>query len=202
MGASTEIEAKFMLPHLADMRHVVLTAGAHVLSPRILERNLRLDTPDGSLEAAGKVLRLRQDRSTRLTYKEQTNAIELRREIEIEVDDYDQALALLQALGFVPLMVYEKYRQIFELMDARIMMDELPFGQFVEVEADALEIVRRVAEQIGLNWEHRAQATYLQLFDCLRGRRGLDFIDATFANFEGLQPAQPSEFGLSYGSEP
>jgi adenylate cyclase class 2 len=197
----TEIEAKFMLPHLADMRHIVLSLGGHLISPRMLERNVRFDDTAGSLQSEDKVLRLRQDRNSRLTYKEKLGGIETRLEIEVEVDDFDQALKLLQSLGFQPMTIYEKYRQVFDLMDASIMMDELPFGSFVEIEADTLELVQQVAEKLGLSWEKRAQSSYLQLFDRLRGRRGLDFQDATFVNFEGQPPAQPDELDLSYGSE-
>lgn len=190
-----------MLPHLADMRHTILSLGGHLISPRTLERNLRFEDAAGSLQGDDKVLRLRQDRDTRLTYKEKLGGIETRLEIEIEVDDFDRTVSLLQALGYRPLMVYEKYRQVFELMDASIMMDELPFGSFVEIEAGTLAHVQRVAEKLGLIWDNRAQSTYLQLFDCLRTVRSLDFKDATFANFEGHSIARPNELGLSYGSE-
>lgn len=190
-----------MLPHLADMRHAVLSLGGHLISPRILERNVRFDDATEKLQSDDRVLRLRQDRDTRLTYKEKLGGIETRLELEIEVDDFDKAQALLEALGYRPKMVYEKYRQIFELMGTHIMMDELPFGSFVEIEADSLDRVHEVAGKLGLSWEQRSQSTYLQLFDCLRGRRDLKFTDATFANFEGLPPAKPQELGISYGSE-
>jgi adenylate cyclase class 2 len=201
MEPTTEVEAKFMLPHLADMRHTVLSLGGHLISPRTLERSLRFDDQAGSLSSEEKVLRLRQDRDIRLTYKEKLGGIETRMEIEVEVDDFEQAKRFLQALGYQPIMIYEKYRQVFELMQASIMMDELPFGCFVEVEAQALNQVQRVAEKLGLTWEKRARESYLELFDGLRARRDLRFQDATFANFEGLPPAQPHELNISYGSE-
>ncbi|MGD8604579.1 MAG: class IV adenylate cyclase, partial [Anaerolineales bacterium] len=201
MEPTTEVEAKFMLPHLADMRHSVLSLGGHLISPRILERNLRLDDQAGSLQAEGKVLRLRQDRDIRLTYKEKLGRFETRLEIEIEVDDFDQTLNLLQALGYTPIMVYEKYRQVFNLMEASIMMDELPFGCFVEIEAVTLDQVRVVAEKLGLVWGKRVQSTYMALFDRLRTQRGLKFKDATFANFEGLPTASSDELNVSYGSK-
>jgi adenylate cyclase class 2 len=201
MEPTTEVEAKFMLPHLADMRHSVLSMGGHLISPRILERNLRLDDQAGSLQAEGKVLRLRQDRDIRLTYKEKLGRFETRLEIEIEVDDFDQTLNLLQALGYTPIMVYEKYRQVFNLMEASIMMDELPFGCFVEIEAVTLDQVRVVAEKLGLVWGKRVQSTYMALFDRLRTQRGLKFKDATFANFEGLPTASSDELNVSYGSK-
>lgn len=201
METTTEVEAKFMLPHLADMSRTVLSMGGHLISPRILERNVRFDDQDGSLEVEGKVLRLRQDRDIRLTYKERLDRFETRLEIEVEVHDFEQAQRLLEALGYQPMRIYEKYREVFELMQATVMLDEMPFGCFIEIEAEALDRVQHVAQTLGLVWEKRAQSTYLELFDRLRTHRHLAFQHATFANFEGLPPARPHELDLSYGSE-
>jgi hypothetical protein len=86
-------------------------------------------------------------------------------------------------------------------MEASIMMDELPFGCFVEIEAVTLDQVRVVAEKLGLVWGKRVQSTYMALFDRLRTQRGLKFKDATFANFEGLPTASSDELNVSYGSK-
>lgn len=201
MNPTTEVEAKFMLPHLADLYQIILSQGGHLISPRTLERNVRFDDHAGTLQAEHKVLRLRQDRDIRLTYKEKLGGFETRLEIEVEVGDFDQAQNFLEALGYQPIMVYEKYRQIFELMQALIMMDELPFGSFVEIEAKTIQQVQVVAAALGLVWERRAQASYLELFHRLRTQREMNFQDATFANFEGLPAAKPHELDLTYGSE-
>jgi hypothetical protein len=46
--------------------------------------------------------------------------------------------------------------------------------------------VRLLAEQLGLKWEDRILASYLQIFDTLKIRRGWTMRDLTFENFTDL----------------
>lgn len=190
-----EIEAKFLLPQLADIRRRVIAKGGRLVEPRVLERNLRFDTQDRRLTSNHEVLRLRQDIHTLLTYK-YAHTIEERKEIEFEASDFDAAEAFLEALGFEVIFRYEKYRETFQLDPALIMLDELPFGCFIEVEAPSLEIVQQVASSLDLIWERRAKKDYLSLFESLRTHLRLPFRDATFSNFSDRPPVNPSELGL------
>ena len=121
---SLEIEAKFWVPELETLRQRVLTAGGRLVSPRGLEHNERFDTPDGRLRHGGEVLRLRQDRASTLTYKRALSTPEIRSETEVQVDSLDAARSVLLGLGFVPIFVYEKYRQVLALDDTWVMLDE------------------------------------------------------------------------------
>lgn len=181
-----EHEAKFQLPHLAEIRKRVIERGGRLLQERMLERNLRFDDPQGSLGASHQVLRLRQDRDVTMTYKRGAERFESRVEIELQVDDFEAAHNFLEALGYVVMHAYEKFRETFILNDARIMLDELPFGFFVEIEADSLGHVQAQATELGLNWDERVQTTYLDLFNRLRQNLHFDFEDATFDHFESL----------------
>jgi adenylate cyclase class 2 len=182
-GSEAEIEAKFYLHHLADVRQNLLLLGGRLQSPRLLERNLRFDTPDRRLHRTGVVLRLRQDRTAHLTFKTPGGSPEVRHEIEFEVDDLEAARSFLEALGFETVFVYEKYREVFLLDPVRVMLDELPFGCFVEIEGDSLPDIMHAAEQLGFAWERRIPASYPALFERIRSSLGLPFGDATFANF-------------------
>ncbi len=184
-GSEAEIEAKFYLLHLADVRRSLLSLGARLQAPRLLEKNLRFDTPDRSLHRTGSVLRLRQDRTAHLTYKAPGESPEVRHEIEFEVDDLDTAQAFLEALGFERVFTYEKYREVFALDPVSVMLDELPFGCFVEIEGDSLPDIIHAAERLALTWERRIPDSYTALFERLRSSLGLPFGDATFANFSG-----------------
>lgn len=184
-GNEPEIEAKFYLPHLADIRRRLLDLGSRLLAPRLLEKNLRFDTPDRRLSRTGTVLRLRQDRTVRLTYKTPGETSEVRHEIEFEVDDLEAARAFLEALGFERAFTYEKYREVFALDPVHVMLDELPFGCFTEIEGASLPEIIEAAGRLGLAWERRVPDSYPALFERLRHTLALPFSDATFANFAG-----------------
>ncbi len=195
-GDWIEIEAKFYLRHLADARRRVLAAGGRLVSPRHLERNERYDTPDGRLSAAGEVLRLRIGERVLLTYKAALDNPERRREIEVEAGDAAAARALIQALGFRLVVVYEKYRETFGLEETLVMLDELPFGCFVEVEGASGEAVSSASRRIGLEWARRVPSSYVDLFEALRRRRHLSFVNAAFAEFADLPPVTAQDLGL------
>lgn len=106
------------------------------------EINLRYDTPEGSLTRAHRVLRLRLDQRAIMTYKgpaEPGHAVSVRQEIEIEVSNFTSASHLLEALGYQVMIMYEKQRATYLLHDVRITLDELPFGNFCELEGPDAE---------------------------------------------------------------
>jgi adenylate cyclase, class 2 len=183
---SLEIEAKFWVPELEAFRARVLGAGGRVVAPRQLEHNERFDTPDGRLRRSGEVLRLRRDQHQTLTYKRALASPEIRSETELKVDDLEAARSLLLGLGYVPIFVYEKNREVLALGDSLVMLDELPFGTFVEIEGPSLEAIGRAAARLGLDWTQRIARSYLSIFEALRLRLGLAAEHATFAD---LQPA-------------
>jgi adenylate cyclase class 2 len=184
-----EVEVKFHLKNIKTMFEALNGCCAELTQPRIFERNLRFDTPDGRLRAAGEVLRLREDSRYRLTFKGPALAdqsVAIRPEIEFTVDDLEEARRFLEALGYEVSVIYEKYRTTFNLEGAEITVDEMPFGEFCEIEAfNAIE-VERLAKMLNLEWEDRILGSYLQLFETLKTRRSLDMRDLTFENFRGL----------------
>lgn len=181
-----EIEAKFAVPRLDPIRHRLLQLSARQARPRLQETDLRFDLPDGRLQQAGQVLRLRKNHDTRLTFKAPGPDSEHRLEVEVGVDETDAMQRLLEALGYRVVFVYEKYRETFALPEAEVMLDELPFGVFVEIEGADLGRVRQAAENLDLPWEERLPLSYLGLFERLRQRHAWPFRDATFANFSDL----------------
>jgi adenylate cyclase class 2 len=193
---STEIEFKFYLRHLEDIRRRVLKNGGRMLAPRLLEHNLRFDTPERRLSQTGQVLRLRQDQDIHLTYKHPLPDEAARLELELKVDNLHIARALLEELGFQVTETYEKYRETFELDQVQIMLDALPYGCFTELEGPSIEAIKSVADRLGLDWEARMTISYLGLFNGLRQRLQLPFSDLTFANFAQRPPVKPEELGV------
>ncbi len=188
-----EIEAKFPLPNLEALRRLLVQLGGKSTRKRTFERNLRFDTHDGRLRANKEILRLRHDLETVLTYKKQVESFEERREIEVRTQEPEEARALLEALGFEVVFIYEKYRQVHVLHGGEVMLDELPFGNFVEVEAPDLEQVRHTCERLELEWGRRLRANYLMLFEAVARDLDLGFRDATFSNFAAVPRIAPED---------
>ena len=79
-------------------------------------------------------------------------------------------------------MIYEKYRTVYELNGVLVTLDEMPFGDFVELEGEEDDI-RETAGVLGLNWNHRILDNYLTIMDQLKNEHHLPFNDLTFDNF-------------------
>lgn len=195
-----ETEVKFLIPDLARFRQRLLAAGGRPVHPRVHEVNLRFDDAGGSLARAGAVLRLRQDERARLTLKRRPadgvrSEAKRLEELEVGVDDFDSARAILEGLGLRASLMYEKYREAFALGPAEVVLDELPYGRFVEIEAPDAPALRNAARALDLRWDRRYVGSYIDLLDRVRRRRQLNFRDLSFANFEGLT-ISPADLGV------
>lgn len=183
-GNYVETEVKIRVNDLAEIEQRIAGAGGMLAKPRVYERNVRYDDAAHTLTGAGKVLRLRQDERIRLTYKEPMEGMS-RTELEVTVSDFDTADLLLRRLGYSPVWLYEKYRTTYTLAGCEIVLDELPFGAFIEIEGEPGAIEQAIAA-LGLAAAPRIVASYSELFARLKERLGLDFRDLTFENFKGV----------------
>ena len=95
----------------------------------------------GLLDERGAVLRLRKIGDyTILTYKEKLkNDDDIKHKIEYEtvVADVDAMENIIGRLGYRLSVIYEKRRKIWRFKDVEVMMDELPFGLYMEIEGTA-----------------------------------------------------------------
>jgi adenylate cyclase, class 2 len=191
-----ETEVKLYVPDLESVAKRLETLGAKITAPRILERNTRYEDLGGWIASSGTVIRLRQDTRVRLTYKDgertQGEFGSSRYEAEVEVSDFKTMETILDKLGFHPALSYEKYRTTYELDDAEITLDEMPYGNFVEIEADE-DAIGRMVEKLELQNARRMVGSYTTLFKNVRANLGLKISDLTFKNFEGIN-VPPSAF--------
>ena len=189
VGLATEVEVKFYVARLSDLSRSLQAEGAELLSARVRELNLRFDTPDRALARDGRALRLRRDAETTLTYKGPSSfedGIRSRSEFEVTVDDLDRARRVLEALGYAVTFRYEKFRTTYRLAQASIMLDELPYGDFVELEGEHLTL-KPLATRLGLGWEAAVKPSYHGLFEQVKRSLNLPFNDLTFTDFEGIK---------------
>ena len=193
-----EIEVKFYVHDLKKIELRLLELKAQLIQPRVHEVNYRYDLPDGSMKATGQVLRLRQDQNMILTYKgttEESDGVSSRTELETTVGDIQTARRIIKALGYVQIMVYEKYRATYDFDHCHIMLDELPYGDFVEIEGANAASIRSVASQIGLNFNSAAGASYSRIYENYNVRHGHPPRDLTFEVF-GPQKPTAQELGM------
>lgn len=189
----TEVELKFVIVDQVGLRTRLFDMGAESTG-RVEENNLRFDGPDFSLSQRGIVLRLRwtdalPDSAGILTLKQplpdSDPAFKMVREIEMNVDDRDAALALLQALGYHLNWRYEKRRETLHLDGLEICLDDTPLGFFMELEGQPAQI-ESLAARLDLDIVNGLTQGYGELFDLARTGLHLDVQHMTFEEFEGI----------------
>ena len=183
-----EIEAKYRVEDHAELRRRLREASARPLG-RVLETNSFFDTPQGTLRQQDRGLRIRaavpideqnaaipgRPARTTITYKgpRLESRWKVRQEIELVVDDAATAEALLEALGFVRALSFQKRRESWRLDDCAVELDELPYlGRFVEIEGPDASI-EGVARRLGLADLPVEKAAYSTLLHELSRQRGL-----------------------------
>jgi len=199
-----EMEVKYFVKDLADIEKKLKELNAPLLSERTYELNYRFDTPDGKLAQQMQVLRLRQYRSTTLTFKsaaDPKSEVSSRQEIEFEVSNFQAAMLFLQALGFQISFIYEKYRTIYQLGDCAIMLDELPYGNFIEVEGKDVAAIKKASRCLQLEWNSRIKLSYLALFYKLKEKYDLKADHLVFKELDCRQiPVEEFFTTLTNGS--
>jgi adenylate cyclase class 2 len=166
-----EIEVKFYVIDLNRIHQKLMELQAQVVQERVFETNLRFDQPDRSLQKQRQVLRLRKDTQNILTFKgaeEEDQAVSVRQEIEVLVDDFETTRHLLELLGYRVFMEYEKYRSTYSYHDCLVVLDELPYGSFVEIEGPDGKTIQKAAKALKLQWETRVTGSYIALFENLK----------------------------------
>jgi adenylate cyclase, class 2 len=158
-----EIEKKYRLrpEQVGPLRARLKEVGAEGRGSAEFEENVIYTGP--GLDPARRVLRLRRkgDRTV-FTFKERDlsgSAVKRQREEETEVADARALAAILEALGYSPVLVYEKRRETWTVADTEVVIDELPFGLFVEIEGDEARIVEAEA-LLGLDGAEAEHASY------------------------------------------
>jgi predicted adenylyl cyclase CyaB len=136
------------------------------------------------LNSGGYALRLRRingNERAYLTLKRRIptrSPIKHQEEHEVTVADPDCLNRILNSLEYHPALVYEKRRARWKVGHAKVVIDELPFGLFMEIEASVKEI-RRVERLIGAKDLPAVIETYPTLTAKLgKKRRGV--IEARF----------------------
>lgn len=161
-----EIEKKYrMTPELVEpLRERLREVGAEGRGSAEFEENVIYTGP--GLDPARRVLRLRRKGGRAVfTFKERDpgkSPIKRQREEETEVSDAVAMASILEALGYRPVLVYEKRRETWSMAGTEVVIDELPFGLFVEIEGEESSILE-VEKLLGLDSAEAEHAPYPEL---------------------------------------
>lgn len=176
-----EIEAKIRLDNHDAVRCRLGELGARRIG-RVRERNTILDDAAGTLRRRGAGLRVRHltildgaFRSSTLTYKgpRQPSEVKAREELSIDIDDADRAIRILEAIGFGPILIFEKIRESWKLDPCVVELDSLPLlGSFVEIEGPDVAGVERVRADLGLGSKPHIAHSYVHLLLTLQKSTG------------------------------
>jgi adenylate cyclase class 2 len=162
---SIETEKKYHLSRrrLDEITQKLVDLGA-IYSNEVFEVNYQ--HRGGQMDERGATLRLRKIGDyTVLTYKEKIKSdTGAKRKIEFEtsVSDVDATEKIIERLGYSLTAVYEKRRKYWHLDDVEVVLDELPFGLYMEIEG-TVDAIEAAEKNLGLKAAEREPRGYPRL---------------------------------------
>ena len=144
-----EIEAKFLDIDKNEIRKKLEQLGAKLIKPEVLMKRV-VFLLDGHSYArvrdeGGKIV---------MTYKNilNENSILGTKEVNVTVDDYDNAILFLKSCGLKPKSHEESYREKWILEDVELCIDTWPWiPTFLEIEGPNEEKVWEIVQKLGLD---------------------------------------------------
>ncbi len=182
-----EIETKVKVESLEEIA-VRLTDMGGQMDCELLQVDTYFDNAEQTLFASDCGLRLRKQiagegQKLFLTYKgpKQKSPFKSRPEMEIEVSDFAPAVELLAALGYEKTLVFEKRRQLWQLSDSAVCLDELPLlGNFIEIEASSEQAVADTLRKLQLADLPHINESYARLMRSRLNKLGTGRMEAFF----------------------
>lgn len=177
-----ETELKLQIGLVEAFRGKVLTIGKEV-EERTHELTVMYDNQQTLMQITDGRLRVRTKTNSKgslivLSYKKPLNREGIKQEIEHEthVEDKESLERILENIGFFPVSSYERYRTNFLVEDhdqsALVSLDELPFGNYVEIEGNDIDFIQQVAISLGLNPQDHLENSYDGIYNALEFAKG------------------------------
>jgi adenylate cyclase class 2 len=149
-----EYEAKFLNINKDKIRTKLKEIGAKLVQAEVLQKRVVFELPKGH-EIKGGWLRVR-DESDKVTMSLKVvdgEKIKNQKEICLEVDNFDEAVAFLLSIGCIKKSYQETKRETWASDDIEITIDEWPFLEpFIEIEGGSEEKVKLFCEKIGFDY--------------------------------------------------
>ncbi|MGB3945427.1 MAG: class IV adenylate cyclase [Candidatus Saccharimonadales bacterium] len=149
----TEIEAKFRIESIEQIRAKLTAVGATCIHPMRLMKRALIEEPHHANENSFIRIRDEGDRVT-LTYKRrEAETIHGQKEVEVVVSDFDKTVELFSVAGWQYTTFQESRRETWMIDDAEVVIDEWPWvDPYIEIEADDEATLRAVADKLDVDW--------------------------------------------------
>lgn len=162
----TALETEIKI-ELSDPRSVIqkLRENGAVFLGAAKEKTIRIDTKSCDLEEKGLFLRVRGGFSNTITLKEKVGedtTTRNRLETEFEIEDIDNMIYIFKRIGFNYIRELDKYRTMWSFQQVSIVIDELPFGIYMEIEGNEDQI-KAVKQELDLMSESSVIETYWEI---------------------------------------
>lgn len=174
MSMPIETEKKY---RLSELRRELVVFSLERSGAEFVGREFEENTiySNDALKAEKAIVRIRKtDNKTLLTYKKRIqNESDVKEQIEHEtgVSNPEAAEAIIAELGLKAILIYEKFRETWKLPTAEIVIDELPFGLFMEIEGSEDEIAK-TESLLGIEDLETEHETYPRLAARLGEKKG------------------------------
>jgi adenylate cyclase class 2 len=169
-----ETEVKIKVEDLHDIKRRIKQKGGTYESS-FFEDNIVFDDPQGTLHEKEYLLRLRKSDHVTVTVKTpmQKGRYKVMQEYEIQVSDFDQALSILNILGYQKVFRYQKMREIFSFQRTKVFLDDTPIGNYIEIEGEGGDI-EQTAKLLGLDFEKKITKNYIEVYHDYCRENGLE----------------------------
>lgn len=165
-----EIEAQFLDIDKAAIRVKLAEVGARLVKPEVLMRRIVFNTGPHSFarvrdEGAGKIV---------MTYKriQDERTILGTKEVNVEIDNYENGVLFLEGCGLKPKAEQESYRETWVLDEVEICIDTWPWvPTFIEIEGPSEAAVWETAHELGFD---KSQAKFGSVDSTYKHYYGVD----------------------------
>lgn len=176
-----EIEKKY---HLSEVQKTFVLNALHESGAEFIGEDFEENIlyTGGILAETFAVLRVRKIHGkTILTFKKRVqNEFNIKQQIEheTEVSNAEELEKIIESLGFHKFVVYEKRRKTWNFRAVEIVLDELPFGEFMEIEG-AITAIAEAEMLLNIEDFETEHATYPAL-TMQFGRKNGDVFESKF----------------------
>jgi len=150
-----EFEAKFLDIEKEKFRTLLSQKGANLVRPEYNQRRFNFHLPkDKRSNDAWLRVRDEGDKITLAVKMITGSTIEDQKEISLVVDNFDNAITLLESIGCEKKAYQESKRELWKIDQVEITIDEWPgLEPFIEIEGQSEDDVKKCVEFLGFNYK-------------------------------------------------
>ena len=174
-----EYEATFENIDKEEIRQRLKEAGAILVKPEILMKRYTFNLPEGqSRKGAWARVRDEGDKITmsfKIINDGGVGKIDEQKEICLEIDNFENGVEFLRALGCEEKAYQESKREMWQIGKTEVCLDEWPFLEpFCEVEGPSEQEVKDISKKLGFDYSKALFCAVGTLYARKYGKYGID----------------------------